>query len=86
MSSQSASDIVPEIEIKEDVGDTDYREVMSEIRQSYLQNFREPKNAVFTVSLFDMVLHGGAWGRDLPLSNRVYNEFKNEVENLFGKS
>ena len=86
LSSQSASDIVPEIEIKEDVGDTDYQEVMSEIRQSYLQNFREPKNAVFTVSLFDMVLHGGAWGRDLPLSNRVYNEFKNEVENLFGKS
>lgn len=86
LSSQSASDIVPEIEIKEEVGGTDYQEVMSEMRQSYLQNSREPKNAVFTVSLFDMVLHGGVWGRDLPLLNSVYKEFKNEVENLFGKN
>ncbi len=59
---------------------------MSEMRQSYLQNHREVKNAVFTVSLFGMVLHGGVGGSSLPLSNRVYNEFKNEIENLFGKN
>lgn len=86
LSSQSASDIVPEIEIKEDVGGADYQEVMSEMRQSYLQNHREAKNEVFTVSSFDMVLHGGVGCSRLPLSNSVYNEFKNEVENLFGKN
>lgn len=86
LSSQSASDIVPEIEIKEGVGGADYQEVMSEMRQSYLQNHREAKNEVFTVSSFDMVLHGGVGCSRLPLSNSVYNEFKNEVENLFGKN
>lgn len=86
LSSQSASDIVPEMEIKKEISGADYNEAMSEMQQSYLQNHREAKNAVFTVSLFGMVLHGGVGCSGLPLSNSVYNEFKNEVENLFDKN
>lgn len=84
LSVQSPSDIVPEIELMKEVNGADYEEIMSEIQQSYSRNDRKPKYVAYSTVSFDCILNGRSWNDDLPLADSVYDQFKNDVEELFG--
>lgn len=84
LSAQNPSDMMPEIELKEEVSGADHEEIMSEIEQSYSQNDRKSRYAAYGSVSFSCILSGRSLNDDLPLSDSVYEQFKNDVENLFG--